>query len=106
LPVRGGELPLEAVAELGAHVGHGWPLHGQGLLGGQPAELEAQQVAALPAGHQAMAPPPTHSTPTPISKAIDALTNRVRTLMAHSALGGPHYSCPANPDRVSRHARR
>ena len=31
----------------------------------------------------AMAPPPTHSTPTPISKAIDALTNRVRTLMAH-----------------------
>lgn len=25
-PVRPGKLALEAVAELGAHVGHGWPL--------------------------------------------------------------------------------
>jgi NADPH-dependent 2,4-dienoyl-CoA reductase/sulfur reductase-like enzyme len=51
LPVRAGELALEAVAELGAHVGHGRPLQGQGVLGGQPAQPQAQQVAALPAGH-------------------------------------------------------
>src|SRR5215218_8098213 len=44
-----------------------------------------------------MAPPPTHSTPTPMSKAIDALTNRVRILMAHLRARGPHYSCPGQP---------
>jgi hypothetical protein len=47
--VRAGELALQPVAGLGAHVGHGRPLHGQGLLGGQPTKLEARQVAALPA---------------------------------------------------------
>jgi hypothetical protein len=33
------------------HVGHGRLLQGQGLLGGQRAQPQAQQVAALPAGH-------------------------------------------------------
>jgi hypothetical protein len=47
--VRAGELTLEPVGELGAHVGHGWPLQGQGLLGGQPTQPQAQQVAAPPA---------------------------------------------------------
>jgi hypothetical protein len=37
-PVRPGELVAEPVAELGAQVGHGWPLQGQGFLGGQPAQ--------------------------------------------------------------------
>jgi hypothetical protein len=44
-----------------------------------------------------MAPPPTPSTPTPISKAIDALTNRVRTLIAHLHARGPHYRRPGQP---------
>jgi hypothetical protein len=35
----------------GAPVGHRRPLQGQGLLDGQPAQPQAQQVAALPAGH-------------------------------------------------------
>ena len=53
-----------------------------------------------------MAPPPTPSTPTPISKAIDALTSLVRTLIAHlRARGGRIIVAPANPGRVSRHAR-
>ena len=43
-----GPLP---VAELAAHVGHRRALQGQGLLGGQPAQPQAWQVAALPAGH-------------------------------------------------------
>jgi hypothetical protein len=42
LPVRAGELAAEPVAELAAHVGHGWPLQGQGLLGGQPAQPQAR----------------------------------------------------------------
>jgi hypothetical protein len=61
-PGRAGELTLQPVAKLGAHPGHGRPLQGQGLLGAQPAESQAQQVAALPAvaGH-AGAPPVARS---------------------------------------------
>jgi hypothetical protein len=43
-------LPGKPLAELGAPIGHGRPLQGQGLLGGQPTELEAFEVAALPGG--------------------------------------------------------
>jgi hypothetical protein len=49
-PVRLGELAAEPVAELGAHVGHRRPLQRQRLLAGQPAELEALDVAAVPGG--------------------------------------------------------
>jgi hypothetical protein len=50
-PPRSGELTVQPVAKLAAHVGHRRPLQGQGLLGGQPAQPQPAQVAALPAGH-------------------------------------------------------
>src|SRR5512132_1814377 len=40
-PIRPADLAGQPPAELLAHIGHGRPLQRQGLLGGQPAELEA-----------------------------------------------------------------
>jgi hypothetical protein len=40
--VRAGELALQPVPGLGAHAGHGRPLHGQDLLAGQPAQPQAR----------------------------------------------------------------
>jgi hypothetical protein len=51
LLVGAGELALQPVAKLGADQGHGRSLHRQGFLGGHPAQPQAQQVAAPPAGH-------------------------------------------------------
>jgi hypothetical protein len=50
LPVGVGELAAEPVTELGAHVGHGGPLQGQGLLARQPAKPQAREVAAALGG--------------------------------------------------------
>src|SRR5512133_248846 len=49
-PVGIGQLAAEPDAKLGADQGHGRSLHRQGFLGAQPAQPQAQQVAALPAG--------------------------------------------------------
>jgi hypothetical protein len=49
-PGGAGELGLQPVGKLGPHIGHGRPLQGQGLLGGQPTQPPAREVAALPAG--------------------------------------------------------
>jgi hypothetical protein len=51
-PVRAGELPLQSVAELGAHVGHRRPLQGQRLL-------------ALDRGHRRPRSHPSPSGPQP-----------------------------------------